>query len=118
MSPAAAARGSQGAAPLFAALGDSTRLQLVARLSRGGPQSVSALAEDATISRQAVTKHLQVLEEAGLAASWREGRERLFALRPERLVAVQRYLDQIGRHWDEALARLQAHVEQEKGRKP
>lgn len=115
MSPAATER-SQGPASLFAALGDSTRLQLVARLSCEGPQSISALAEEATITRQAVTKHLQVLEEAGLAASRREGRERIFELRPERLGPVQRYLNQISRQWDEALARLQEHVEDEKGR--
>jgi len=118
MSPTGAARGSRGPAPLFAALGDSTRLQLVAWLSRDGPQSISALAGHATISRQAVTKHLEVLEEAGLAASRREGRERIFELRPERLAEVRRYLDQIGRQWDEALARLRAHVEQETGREP
>jgi DNA-binding transcriptional ArsR family regulator len=98
------------AAPLFAALGDSTRLELIARLSREGPQSISDLAEDATISRQAVTKHLEVLEEAGLATSHREGRERIFALRPQRLTAAHRYLDQIGRQWDAALDRLQAHL--------
>jgi DNA-binding transcriptional ArsR family regulator len=115
MSPVTVAHGSEEPAPLFAALGDAARLQLVARLSREGPQSISVLAKDAMISRQAVTKHLQVLEKAGLAASRREGRERIFDLRPERLAAVHRYLDQIGRQWDEALARLQAHVEKEKG---
>lgn len=115
MSPAAEARGPRGPALLFAALGDPTRLQLVARLARRGPQSISALAEDATISRQAVTKHLQVIEEAGLAESRREGRERIFELRPERLTTAHRYLDQISGQWDDALARLRAHVEQEKG---
>ena len=111
MPPATTVHGSQASAPLFAALGDATRLRLVTRLSSEGPQSISALAGGATISRQAVTKHLEVLEEAGLAASRREGRERIFELRPERLVAVHRYLDQIGRQWDEALTRLRAHVE-------
>ena len=111
MSPFVVARGSARAAPLFAALGDSTRLELVARLSREGPQSISALADNTTISRQAVTKHLQVLEEAGLAASRREGRERIFELRPQRLAAAHHYLDQIGRQWDAALVRLQAHLE-------
>lgn len=111
MRPATPARALQRSAPLFAALGASARLRLVARLSREGPQSISALAEDATISRQAVTKHLQVLEAAGLASSRREGRERIFELRPERLNTAHRYLDRISRQWDDALARLQAHVE-------
>ena len=105
-----ATRGSTAAAPLFAALGDSTRLELIARLSREGPQSISDLADSATISRQAVTRHLEVLEEAGLAASHREGRERIFELRPQRLAVAHRYLDRIGRQWDAALDRLQAHL--------
>lgn len=116
MSPTAATHGSRGPAPLFAALGDATRLELVSRLSREGPQPISALAGNTKISRQAVTKHLQVLEEAGLAASRREGRERIFELRPERLDKVHRYLDQISRQWDRALDRLKAHVEQENER--
>ncbi len=111
MSPFVAARRPMAAAPLFAALGDPTRLELVARLSREGPQSISALTEDSTISRQAVTKHLEILEEAGLAASHREGRERIFALRPQRLAVAHRYLDQIGRQWDAAIDRLQTHLE-------
>lgn len=110
MPPFVATRGSMAAAPLFAALGDSTRLELIARLSREGPQSISDLAEDATISRQAVTKHLAVLEEAGLAASRRAGRERIFELRPQRLAVAHRYLDQISRQWDAALDRLEAHL--------
>lgn len=112
MPSAAPARDLERAAPLFAALSDSTRLQLVTRLSREGPQSISALAEDATISRQAVTKHLRVLEEAGLAASRREGRKRIFELRPGRLAAVHRYLDRISSQWDEALDRLRSQVEE------
>jgi DNA-binding transcriptional ArsR family regulator len=111
MSPFLAARAGVAAASLFAALGDATRLDIVARLSRDGPQSISALADHATISRQAVTRHLEVLEEAGLATSRREGRERIFELRPRQLATAHRYLDQIGRQWDAALARLQAHVE-------
>ncbi len=110
MSPFAAARGPTAAAPLFAALGDATRLELIARLSREGPQSISDLAEDATISRQAVTKHLEILEEAGLARSRRAGRERIFELRPQRLAVAHRYLDQIGRRWDAALDRLRTHL--------
>lgn len=111
-----ATRGIEQAVPIFAALSDATRLQLVARLSRDGPQSISALARDVTISRQAVTKHLGVLEAAELAASRRDGRERIFELRPERLDAAHRYLDQIARQWDAALDRLEAYVEKDRER--
>lgn len=113
MSPPAAPRGLERVTPLFAALSDPTRLQLVERLSRDGPQSISSLAENATVSRQAVTKHLLALEETGLATSRREGRKRIFELRPERLAAAHRYLDRIARQWDEALDRLRAYVEDE-----
>jgi len=107
-------RGIKQAVPIFAALSDSTRLHLVARLSRDGPQSIMALARDTTISRQAVTKHLRVLEAAALAASRRDGRERIFELRPERLNAAHHYLDQIAHQWDEALDRLEAYVERDR----
>lgn len=116
-SPAAAPRTFEHTAPLFAALSDSTRLQLVERLSREGPLSISTLCKDTAISRQAVTKHLRVLEEAGLAASRRDGRECIFELRLERLTAVRRCLDQISRQWDDVLGRLQAYVEKTPGRK-
>lgn len=108
-------QGLEQTAPLFAALSDSTRLRLVGRLAREGPQSISVLADGVKITRQAVTKHLHVLEEAGLTESRREGRERIFELRPERLAKVHHYLDQIARQWDSALVRLQTHVEKEIG---
>lgn len=111
MSAANVARRFDQAAPIFAALSDPTRLQLLERLSRNGPQSISELAEDATVSRQAVTKHLVALEKADLATSRHEGRERIFDLRPQQLAVVHRYLDQISRQWEQALGRLQAHVE-------
>src|SRR5699024_8226548 len=82
-------------APLFTALSDSTRLKLIAQLSSEGPQSISSLAEDAPISRQAITKHLKELEEAGLAASRRAGRKRIFELRPDQLDIVHKHLNQI-----------------------
>ena len=98
-------------APLFAALSDATRLQIVTQLSHKGPQSISVLTEESAVSRQAVTKHLQVLEDAGLAVSCRNGRERVFELRPERLALVNQHLDRIYRQWDKALLRLQNFVE-------
>jgi DNA-binding transcriptional ArsR family regulator len=100
------------AAPLFAALGDATRLSIVARLSRGGPQSIAGLTAGSPVTRQAVTKHLRTLEEAGLAASRRSGRERVWELRPGRLEEVHRYLDEISSQWDAAVGRLRALVEE------
>jgi DNA-binding transcriptional ArsR family regulator len=99
------------AAPIFAALGDETRLRIVARLCGDGPQSISRLADGAEVSRQAITKHLHALEDAGLARSFRTGRERIWELRPKRLSEVRRYLDQISQQWDSALVRLRAFVE-------
>jgi DNA-binding transcriptional ArsR family regulator len=101
------------AAPVFAALGDATRLDLVARLCAGGPQSIARLGEGAAVSRQAITKHLHALARAGIARSSREGRERIWQLQTKRLDEVRGYLDQISTHWDEALERLRAQVEEE-----
>lgn len=99
------------AAPLFAALGDATRLRLISRLSDAGPLSIARLAEGTAVTRQAITKHLRSLEHAGLVRSRRAGRERLWVLEPQRLADTRRYLDQISRHWDEAIERLRALVE-------
>jgi DNA-binding transcriptional ArsR family regulator len=100
-----------GAALLFAALGDSTRLTLLQRLSRDGPASISALADNFQTTRQSVTKHLVVLAAAGLIDGERRGREHVWRLNPERLTAARRHLDVIARGWDDALARLKKHVE-------
>lgn len=109
--PSAAVDPAQ-AAPLFAALGDPTRLALLDRLGVGGPQSITRLAEGAIISRQAITKHLRVLGEAGLARDSRRGRERIWELDAARLAEARRCLDRIGQQWDEALERLRAFVEE------
>jgi DNA-binding transcriptional ArsR family regulator len=101
------------AAPVFAALGDATRLQIVSRLCSGGPASIARLARGARVSRQAVTKHLYALEHAGIARSARAGRERIWELRPQRLSEARRYLDQISDQWDAALGRLRAFVERD-----
>lgn len=100
-------------APIFAALGDATRLQLLARLSRDGPTSITGLAGGAAITRQAITKHLHVLEQAGLVSNARQGRESLWQLEQCRLRDAQRYLDLISRQWDDALGRLKRFVESE-----
>jgi len=101
------------AAPLFAALGDRTRFQLLGRLASGGPGSIARLSAKSHVSRQAITKHLEVLEGAGLVRSSRSGRERIWELEPNRLSDAHRYLDRISAHWDDALARLKTHVERE-----
>jgi len=101
------------AAPLFAALGDPTRLALVVLLSAGGPESIARLSDKVDVSRQAVTKHLNVLADAGLARSFREGRESIWELEPNRLDTARSYLDRIGAQWDEALERLREFVEED-----
>jgi DNA-binding transcriptional ArsR family regulator len=83
----------------------------VARLSVGGPQSIARLTSGTGVSRQAVTKHLAVLEGAGLVRGWRQGRQKVWELEPEKLEAARAYLEVISRQWDEVLARLVAAVE-------
>jgi DNA-binding transcriptional ArsR family regulator len=102
-----------GAAPVFAALGDATRLRLVGRLARGEPLSITRLSQGSAITRQAVTKHLHVLAAAGLVESSRLGREQLWALNPRQLAEARRALDLIGAQWESALARLKAALEAE-----
>ena len=98
-------------AAIFAALGESTRLGLLARLCEESPSSISELAKGAPISRQAITRHLGVLEKAGVVRGEMAGRVRLFELNPEALLHAKSYLERVSTHWGEALARLQAHVE-------
>jgi DNA-binding transcriptional ArsR family regulator len=98
------------AVPVFAALGDVTRLRLVNRLA-GGPQSITELASGSGVTRQAITKHLRVLSDAGLARSTRRGRERMWELDVAPLDEARRTLDLIGAQWDKALDRLRKFVE-------
>ena len=98
--------------PVFAALGDTTRLSLLTRLCERAPCSIATLAERLPISRQAITKHLQVLENAGLVRGEMAGRERLFELAPKPLLQAKDYLDLVAKQWDAALLRFKAHVEQ------
>jgi DNA-binding transcriptional ArsR family regulator len=98
-------------AVVFAALGDRTRLALLTKLSDGKPRSIAGLSADTDITRQAVTKHLHVLENAGLVTSSRSGRESQFALRPEPINELRAYLDDVARQWDDALERLRIFVE-------
>ena len=100
-------------APVFAALGDATRLRLVARLSAEGPLSTARLSEGAGVTRQAVTKHLETLDVAGVVHHTRRGRERIWELEPRRLEIAQRRLAQIASEWDAVIGRLKAFVEDE-----
>jgi len=98
-------------ASVFAALGDETRLALIGKLSHGPPQSISRLAEGSALTRQAVTKHLRVLEGAGVVRGVRAGRENVFVFRPAPLKEVQSYLERVSGQWDDALARLKSFIE-------
>jgi len=97
-------------APVFAALGDETRLSLVSKLC-SGPHSITRLTENTDLTRQAITKHLRVLEDAGLVQGNRKGRENVFELLPAPLDEVRDYLDIVSQQWDHALARLKVFVE-------
>jgi len=103
-------RSPKSHAQVFAALGDETRLQLVARLC-AGPMSITRLTAGSKVTRQAITKHLRVMEEAGLARGTRRGRESVWRLHRKRLEDTRYYLDLISRQWDQALGRLRAFVE-------
>jgi DNA-binding transcriptional ArsR family regulator len=107
----ATSRKPLAAAPVFTALGDETRLNIVGRLCREGPLSISRLTDGSRMSRQAVTKHLRVLSEAGVARSRRRGRESIWEIEARRLADVRQYLVEISEQWDEALARLRRMVE-------
>jgi DNA-binding transcriptional ArsR family regulator len=98
-------------APVFAALGDETRLSLVAKLCRGRPRSISQLTEGSQLTRQAITKHLRVLEGAGVVRSVRSGRQSLFEFDPEPMEEIKKYLDLVSEQWDQALSRLKSFVE-------
>ncbi len=102
---------SKTQARLFAALGDETRLRLVARLCDGGPASITRLTARSKVTRQAITKHLRVLEKSGLVRCTREGRETLWQLEQPGLEDARRYLDGISARWDDALLRLRKFVE-------
>ena len=108
----AAARQLRQYAPIFAALGDERRLALLARLSDARPKSISHLTEGSTITRQAITKHLRVLEQAGLVRAETVGRECLYEFKPKVLEEAHDYLGRVSAQWDQALARLKTFVEQ------
>jgi len=102
-------------AALFAALGDETRLRLVERLSKGEPLSISRLADGEPVTRQAITRHLEVLEQAGLVEGTKVGRERVWEIDPRRFTEAEEALARIRAEWSDRLARLKARVEREPG---
>jgi len=106
-----AARGKTHA-PVFAALGDETRIALVAKLSGGQPCSISQLTKGSKLTRQAITKHLRVLEGVGIVHSVQAGRESLFKFDPTPIAEMREYLDFVSEQWDHALARLQSFIQE------
>jgi DNA-binding transcriptional ArsR family regulator len=99
-------------APVFSALGDETRLALLARLCNGKRHSISQLTAGSTLTRQAITKHLRVLETVGIVRCVRAGRESLFELDPRPIKDIAEYLDLVSREWDRSLSRLKTFVEE------
>jgi DNA-binding transcriptional ArsR family regulator len=102
---------AKSSAPIFAALGDETRLSVLLRLSSGEPQSIVRLTSGTSLTRQAMTKHLRVLEAAGLVHSVKAGRETHFAMRREPLDGARAFLDTIAQQWGDALSRLKTFIE-------
>jgi DNA-binding transcriptional ArsR family regulator len=106
-------REARATAPIFAALGDATRLTIVERLATGALLSIAALTAGTGVTRQAISKHLRVLDDAGLVRSRWEGRERLWAFDPAQLDRARQSLDVISDQWNASLARLKEFVERE-----
>ena len=96
---------------VFAALGDATRLSLIGKLCRGQPRSIAQLTQGAKLTRQAITKHLRVLETVGIVHSLRKGRESRFEFDPEPISGIKEYVNFVSEQWDQALSRLKSFVE-------
>jgi len=104
-------RGAQRAVPVFAALGDATRLIIVSRLVDGQSHSIAELTNGLSLTRQGITKHLGILERAGIVKSRRVGRESRFSYLPKSIEYASSYLDSVCAQWDDALSRLKTFVE-------
>ena len=100
---------------MFGALGDQTRLALLTKLASGRRYSIAELTEGTNLTRQAVTKHLRVLERVRLVHGRKEGRESLFEFDPKPVLEMRQYLDRVSRHWETALDRLKTFVENGEG---
>lgn len=105
------AKQSPAAATVFAALGDPTRLALIVKLCDGSRRSIAQLADGAPLTRQAISKHLRVLEDAQVVSSQRSGRESLYTLNPAPIETVKSYIELVSSEWDQALLRLKFFVE-------
>jgi DNA-binding transcriptional ArsR family regulator len=105
------ASGAALSAPVFAALGGTTRLELLSRLSDGKQHSIVQLADGLELTRQGVTKHLQVLKQAGVVTCERVGRETRYTINPDPLTKARDYLTRVSAQWDDAIERLRAVVE-------
>lgn len=112
MSPQTPELAPADAASVFAALGDATRLALLSRLNDGSARSIVQLTDGTGLTRQGVSKHLRILEGAGIVKSERVGRKHLFVLDPAAIDGARHYLDFVCEQWDEALLRLRAFVEE------
>jgi DNA-binding transcriptional ArsR family regulator len=95
----------------FNALGDPNRLRIVTRLCDGGPCSTTEIADVVPVTRQAATKHLQLLEAVGVVSSSRSGRERIWRMEPAPLEDASEYLSRLSQRWDRAIDRLREFVE-------
>ena len=98
-------------APVFAALGDEVRLSLIAKLCAGQPYSISQLTQGTGLTRQAITKHLRVLESVGIVHGVHRGRESLFEFDPKPMEETKKYLNFVSEQWDQALSRLKSFLE-------
>jgi DNA-binding transcriptional ArsR family regulator len=107
---------ASAAAEVFAALGDPTRLALINQLCDGSTRSISQLTEGTNLSRQGITKHLRVLQEAGLVRNEKAGRESLYAYNPRPIHDARNYIDVVSRQWDQSLGRLKTFIEDEGNR--
>lgn len=96
---------------MFEALADPVRRRLVSQLAESSPRTATQLAQHHTISRQAVVKHLAILERARLVATQRAGREKHYILTPEPLKQLGRWIDTVSVRWEARLARLKRLVE-------
>lgn len=97
-------------ASVFDALGDPHRLQMVIRLCDAGPSSTLEMAQAISLTRQATTKHLEILQAVGVVSSAKRGRERIWTVQPKPLTAAGDYLNALSRRWDQAIDRLKAFV--------
>ena len=103
---------ARGSASVFAALGDTTRLELVSRLGDGKSHSIVQLADGLKLTRQGVTRHLHVLKRAGVVSCERMGRESRYTIMPDPITKARDYLTRASAQWDEAIERLRASVEE------